>query len=48
MAGSSGWRSSLLHNFHQGRGGKDSWKFQINSALRIRCSKNCPSFALAC
>ena len=48
MAGNSG-TDSLLHNFHQGRnGGKDGWKFQINSALRIRCSKNCPSFALAC
>ena len=50
MAGSSGSRSSLLHNFHQGRGDGSTggWKFQIASALRIRCSKNCASFALAC
>ena len=29
-------------------GSTDGWKFQINPALRIRCSKNCASFALAC
>ena len=41
MAGSSG---SLPHSFHQGRGGGSTsgWKFQIASALRIRCSTNSP------
>ena len=48
MAGSSGSRSSLLHNFHQGRGGTGGWKLQITSARRIRCFKNCASFALEC
>ena len=50
MAGSSGARSSLLHNFHQGRGGGSSggWKFQTASARKSRCSKNCASLALAC
>ena len=50
MAGSSGSRSSLLHSFHQGRGsgGTGGWKLQITSARRIRCFKNCASFALEC
>ena len=49
MAGISG-SGSLPHSFHQGRGGGSTggWKFQIASALRIRCSKNCASLALAC
>ena len=49
MAGISG-TGSLLQSFHQGRGGGGTggWKFQIASALRIRCSKNCASLALAC
>ena len=38
MAGSSG-AGSFPHNFHQGRG-NGGWKFQIASALKIRCSKN--------
>ena len=48
IAGSSGV-GSLPHNFHQGRGAGSTggWKFQIASARRIRCSKNCASFALA-
>ena len=50
MAGSSGPRSSLLHNFHQGRGGGSSvgWKFQTASARKSRCSKNWLRSALAC
>ena len=47
MAGNSG-AGSLLHNFHQGRDGSTGgWKFQITSALRIRCYRNCASLALA-
>ena len=48
MAGRSGARSSLLHNFHQGCGGGSSggWKFQTASARKSTCSKNCASLAL--
>ena len=36
IAGSSSWRSSLLYNFHQGRGAGSTGgsKFQIASALQ--------------